>query len=74
MVTWGLSVETQGRYEFFRLVNNTFTYDFQVNYDEVDTGLIQKTDGTMYIKSTFAQTCNATLTNSLMAWMSKHSF
>lgn len=60
-------METQGRYEFFRLVNNSFTSDFQVNYGKADTGLIQKTDGTMYIKSTFAQTCNATLANSLMA-------
>lgn len=52
---------------FVNLVNNTFTSDFQVNYGEVDTGLIQKTDATTYIKSTDKQTCSATLANSVMA-------
>lgn len=66
---------------FFSLENNSFTSDFQAsperrweNDGEVDAGIIHKTDATMYIKSTITQTCNATLANSLMAWMSTHSF
>lgn len=60
-------MERQGWCEFCSLVNKSFTSDFQVNYGKVDTGLIQKTDATMYIKSTITKTYNATVANSLMA-------